>query len=311
MRVKLTDKFIQGIQPDPLRKIDYFDSDRRSPTGFLVYCTPAGYKAFALSYQDPSGRTRRYTIGAVASYPLAEARAKVAEIRRGIDNGVDPLAERTAKRAAPTVAEWWEQFAAGELNRRAPSTRDDYRALANKYILPALGSQKVEAVSRQSIEKLFRSMTDAGHSTRANRMRAVLSILFKQAVSDGLRADNPVRFVATNREDARQRYLNGDELQRLLSAVERQRAIRPDIADVVSIALLTGSRRGEILGMDWTEIESLDTDHPTWVKPASRTKQRRLSRIPLSEDVAAILRRRHADPVRPLRGVFCIAEIDG
>ena len=308
MRVKLTDRFIRSVEPDPARKTDYFDTDRKSPTGFLLYVTPGGHKAFALSYQDANGRTRRYTIGSSGAYRLAEARSRAAEMRRAVDAGADPLAERKASRGAETVADLWERFAAGELLRRAPGTQSDYRSLYNMHIKPTLGSLKVVAVTRADVEKLFRALTTKGHATRANRMRAVLSILFGQGVADGLRPDNPVRFIRLNREDPRQRYLNDDELGRLLDSLDRHRDAMPDSVDIITLALLTGSRRGEILGAEWSEFEGLDGDRPTWSKPASRTKQRRASRVPLSAEAAAILRRRRADPVRQLRGVFAYGD---
>ena len=58
-------------------------------------------------------------------------------------------------------------------------------------------------------------------------------------------------------------------------------------ADAITLLLLTGARKGEVLGADWTQF---DLDQGTWVKPSSVTKQKKLHRIPLSEGALTLLR---------------------
>jgi integrase len=58
-------------------------------------------------------------------------------------------------------------------------------------------------------------------------------------------------------------------------------------ADAVRLILLTGARRGEVLGARWDQF---DLDAAVWIKPAATTKQRRLHRAPISASAAALLR---------------------
>src|SRR4051794_6841032 len=88
----------------------YFDSDKRSPAGFLLRVTPAGARAWCLNYRlKNSGRERRITIGAVETWPIAEARKRAAELRRIVDAGGDPLADIETQRAEPTVNDLWKR----------------------------------------------------------------------------------------------------------------------------------------------------------------------------------------------------------
>jgi len=165
---------------------------------------------------------------------------------------------------------------------------------ARDWILPALGRRKVAAVGRQDIERLQGKITKAGKPRRANSVRSVVSTLFAQAILWQMRTDNPATGVKGNPEPGRERYLTAEELERLMTVLDRWRERRPDSVDAITLAVLTGARRGEILAMRWAE---LNLDEAIWAKPAASTKQRRAHRVPLSPDAVAVLRRRQEERV--------------
>ena len=81
---------------------------------------------------------------------------------------------------------------------------------------------------------------------------------------------------------ARERYLTNEEETRLFAVLVGRRAhIRP----IVVVALQTGMRQGEILGLRW---EHVDFDQKTIY--VGHTKTVRLRRIPMSEPVLVELR---------------------
>jgi integrase len=289
---KLTDVIARKAGPGI-----YFDGDQRSPRGFMLRVTPAGARAWCLNYRlRDTGRERRITIGDVAAWPIAAARVKAAELRRIVDDGGDPLGQREERRAAPTVAELVERFVAEELPKRAPRTAVEYQVMLDQHAVPVLGRRKVSAVTREDVERLHRAITLAGKQRRANAVVAVVRIVFSAAVRWKLRPDNPASGIAKNPEHHRERYLNADELDRLMLTLERCPARRPDSCDAIRLLLLTGSRRGEVLGMCWAD---LDLDSAVWVKPAASTKQRRAHRVPLSPEAIELLRRRLAERDAP------------
>ena len=87
-----------------------------------------------------------------------------------------------------------------------------------QHILPALGRLKVADFRHADIDKLHRKIT-AVAKVRANRVIALASRMFSLAVIWEMRTDNPVKGIERNPETARHRYLEGDELERLLDAV--------------------------------------------------------------------------------------------
>jgi integrase len=291
MREKLSDRFAATVAPTGKTE-RYFDADPRSPRGLLLRVTSAGAKAWALRYRvADTKQARELTIGDVSSWRIAQVRQRCHELRREIDAGGDPLGDREERREAATVADLVERFIVEAMPSRAPRTQAEYKAMLRDWILPAIGSRKVEAVRREDIEKLHRKITEAGKERRANSVKSLCSTIFAQAIVWRMRDDNPTTNVKGNAEHGRERYLAPEEVTRLYAVLERWRSRQPDSVDIVVLALLTGARRGEILGMRWADVD-LTAGAGVWTKPPSSTKQRRLHRTPLSQDAVAVLRRR-------------------
>jgi hypothetical protein len=70
--------------------------------GFGVRVTKAGAKAFILNYRA-SGQEHRITIGSLPDWLVKQARDEATRMKRLIDIGADPMTDRHADRAAPTV----------------------------------------------------------------------------------------------------------------------------------------------------------------------------------------------------------------
>jgi integrase len=309
MRIKLTDQLVKTL-PAGL----YWDQDERAPDGFVLQVTSGGSRVFRLNYRRQSdNRERRITLGDLADFqgdpgsnsrrkidPIDRARAKAAELRRAIGEGRDPLGEREERRAAPTVAELAARYMKEDLPRLAPATQAMYRSLIEQRILPELGERKVAAITRDDVVKLHRTVsaerneiTGEGKKRRANASKGMLSILLNKAVEWGWRDDNPARFVKGHTEHGRERYLSPEEIARLFEQLDKSQAKQPDACDGIRLALLTGARRGEILGMRWADLDL--GDKGIWTKPPGLTKQRRLHRVPLSAEAIDVLHRRLAE----------------
>ncbi|MHB8354906.1 MAG: hypothetical protein ACYDCF_10805 [Burkholderiales bacterium] len=70
---------------------------------------------------------------------------------------------------------------------------------------------------------------------------------------------NPVELVRKPKlPQGRDRRLIGDEEERLLSACA---AMNPELADIVTLAIETAMRQGEILGLEWRHVHWLDESH--------------------------------------------------
>ena len=300
MRKELTDRLAKTLAAGI-----YWDAHRDAPRGFLLQVTPAGARAYRLNYRrQVDGRERRKTIGDVSAWPVADARKEAAKLRRYIDTGGDPLGDEEQRRAEPAVTELVARFIAEALPSRAPRTQDEYRVMLERYLLPAIGKHKVAAVERRDIEKLHSRITATGKKRRANAVLTIAHVLFEQAIAWKMRGEhtNPAARIKRNAEHHRERYLTGEELDRLIATLDRWQAKEPDSVDMIRLLLLTGARRGEAVGMLWSDV---DLDAGIWTKQPETTKQRKLHRVPLSVEAVELLRRRSAareqDRIVPLR----------
>ena len=143
---------------------------------------------------------------------------------------------------------------------------------------------KVDAVRHADVDALHREIS-ATRPVRANRTVEVLRKGFNLAIRWGWRAENPASGVHRNHEEKRARYLSRDEIVRLTDAL----AAHPNrtSANAIRLMVLTGARRGEVLGARW---DMFDLEVGIWVKPSSHTKQRLERRVPLSAAALELLR---------------------
>ena len=250
--------------------------------GFGCRITAAGARSFVLNYRA-SGRERRITIGSSPDWALKTAREHARSLKRRIDMGEDPMQARDEERSARTVAQFCDVFEAEHLPTRRTTTREDYRSLIRLYIRPRFGNLKVSAVRHVDIAALHREIAKRA-PYRANRMLAVFSVMMAQAVKNGWRPDNPASGVAKAHEEKRERFLTPAEIARLAEAL----AMHPEkiSANAIRLLMLTGARRGEVLGATWDQF---DLSTGIWNKPSSSTKQRRGHRVPLSAPALALL----------------------
>jgi len=288
---RLTDRLVKALPvPTSGSKITY----DRDVAGFGTRVTAAGARAFVLEYRS-DGRKRRMTIGSFPDWSAAAARDEAKALKRRIDRGEDPMGERHEERAAPTVGDLIDRFEADHLPKRRPTTIRDYRAILEKLVRPELGRMKLADVHHADVDRLHRKISQRA-PYRANRMAAVLSKMLNFGVKLGWRSDNPVRGLERNHEDKRERFLSTAELAALSAALKDHSDQRS--ADAIRLLLLTGARRGEVLGATW---EMFDFDSGVWVKPSAHTKQCRMHRVPLSAPALQLLmsiRRRQGDGER-------------
>lgn len=274
-----TDKTVEALPAPATGSKIYYDPTLR---GFGVRVTAAGARSYIFNYRA-KGRERRITVGSWPSWKVRPAREAAAALRRQVEAGGDPMAERHAERAAPTMAELVDRFEREHLIKRRPSTVRDYKSILTAYIRPKLGKLKVADVRHADVERLHSEIM-ATAPYRANRTVALLSKMFNLAVKWELLAENPARGIERAEEQRRERFLSEAEIARLVDALAGIR--ERDSANAIRLLLLTGARKAEVLGARWDQF---DLTAGVWTKPAATTKQKREHRVPLSAPALALL----------------------
>ena len=124
-RIRLTAKLVLSLPAPAKGNVIFFDTPNERgldcTPGFGLRVTAAGFRAYVLNYSI-AGRERRMTLGSPPAWSLLAARTRAAELRRDIDQGIDPLTDATALREAPTVRDLVERYGS-KFCRRAGRTR--------------------------------------------------------------------------------------------------------------------------------------------------------------------------------------------
>ena len=232
--------------------------DRRLP-GFGVRVYASGRKVYVVQSRGPGG-SRRATLGRHGPLLPDEARRRAAAAIDRIKRGEDPLPPPPVEPVPePTVADLAERFMRehAKVNCK-PATVENYRWALEAYILPALGGVKVAEVDRKRVADLHYALREKPFT--ANRVLVILSKMLSLAEVWSLRAKgtNPRRFVRRYPERQRERFLTREEFRRLgavLDKAEADGSVHPSAVAAIRLLMLTGCRKGEILGLKWDDID--------------------------------------------------------
>lgn len=278
---KLNETFCKSCPAPAPGKAHVIYYDEQIP-GFGIRVTKAGARAFILNYHV-SGRERRITIGRHPAWTAAAARERAKELRREIDQGHDPLDERQERRDAPSVGDLWKEYEKAHLPTLSLRSQLDQRGMWLTYILPELKNVAVKELTSRQVDQLHAAIS-AGKPTRANRVLEVLRKALNLAIRWEWIERNPADGFRRNAEHPRERYLTAEEYERVLGALDRMP--NPRAANAIRLLILTGARRGEVLGLEW---QDLDLDKGVWNRPPSKSKDRKRKRIALSNAAVVLL----------------------
>jgi Arm DNA-binding domain len=151
MKAHLTERSIKAAELHPARNIIVRDDE---VIGFGVRVTTAGAKSFVLSYTI-AGRERRITIGSWPDWSVSSAREKACELKRRIDNGDDPLAEREEARTAATIRELVHRYITEHVPTLAERHGNDQISMLRKIVEPEWGARKAADITETDVAKLL------------------------------------------------------------------------------------------------------------------------------------------------------------
>ena len=134
------------------------------------------------------------------------------------------------------------------------SSYANYRSILDKHILPALGHIQVQKLTMQHIQKFYASELKEGRSPKTIKIyHAVLHNALSHAVYINLVSRN-VSDLATKSLPKQTRYeiqpLSTEQAQVFLEKVKGHH-----LETLLTLALITGMRRGELLALRWQEID--------------------------------------------------------
>lgn len=281
--IKFTAAKIKFLESVPGKQVDYFDEDL---SGFFVRVSQHGRKSFGVMYRV-GNRFRRLTIGTYPLLSLADARTAAVKALRDAELGQDPATEKQDVRVAPTFQAVAREYLEKHAKPKKKSWKEDERII-NRYLLPEFGKQHAAEISRRAIREYLERKAAANAPIMANRIRILMRKIFNWAIAADILENNPVTLVpAPAKTNQRDRVLTEDELKRVWYALDEdvrnssqtQYKNKKLSAGISKLRILTAQRGGEVMSMEWSE---LDIDSGWWTIPAEKAKNKFSHRVPLS-----------------------------
>ena len=129
--------------------------------------------------------------------------------------------------------------------------------MLKRQLIPAFGRLPLDAIRRIDVERWFDAYSRTAPGG-ANKALEILGQIMNTALAAGHAGTAPVKGIAKNPRPKLTRFLSAEEIERLHRVLDRlvgERPSRRQQSDVVRLLLLTGCRKGEILKLQWSEVD--------------------------------------------------------
>lgn len=296
--------------------------------GLCLAVAKSGSAFWALRYSTKSGKRRLMTLETYEPIDAAKLKAlewQVAEYRKRIKAGGDPLAERNAaanKTAATTIvraaADTFEEIARDYIAQHKDGWKNhkhltQWENTLATYVYPKIGKLLPYEVSTNDVLGILQQphvrkgktgtlWTNARET--ASRVRSRIEIVIGAAKAKGL-SDPETRDLWNNHhnparwEDNMQHWLNGKQSKKHFDAMDWNNAPpfvqelqqKTDYsAKALFLTILCAVRTNETINATWPEF---NLDNRMWTIPAERMKAGVEHRIPLSNAAIDLLTNLH------------------
>ena len=184
-------------------------------------------------YKWANGRTKK------------ELEANKEELRKAHINGA--VAIRRDIFFGEYVTEWYRAYKEPYLS---PSSKANYRSTLNHYLFPVFGDKQMRAITALQLQSYLNSLAGTGKTTLCYIM-IILTNCFTLATAQGVIDRNAAEGLKPPKaERTSRRALTAQETAAVLKVIDTH----PD-GLLLAILYYTGLRRGEALGLRWSDID--------------------------------------------------------
>lgn len=279
-----------------------------------------GFKHWYLRY-NYNKQSKSMSIGEYPLYSLKEAREKATELRKLLNQGIDPQAFRDDERRRhleliqneilnsltfKKAVEQYVEFKDG-YDPFPDRDRDMYLARMRKYVYPRIGNKPIKKITQDDIVQVLFPLWTEQHSL-AKKVRQVINKTFVWHKAKGNVEVNPVDNQVLlqllpklpEQEINHHAMLPIEDMPRFMKLLREQKAVS---ARCLEFMILTASRSGNARLAEWNEIH---WDKKLWIIPARKMKVSKNGDhvVPLSDQAFKLLEKVKASTVHKNRYIF-------
>lgn len=190
-------------------------------------------------------QVRRTVVGPTQAVALA----RLDELRKSLDD------DRVAMPADITVAHFLDRWISDvlPLSDIKQTTREGYERIARLYVIPHIGKVRLNSLTAAHVLRMLNKLKAAGLSPNTQRLaRSVLRRALRSAkVTFKLIDGNPAADVDGVKQNHRAgRTLTPEQARALLGAADGT-----ELHALVTVLLSLGLRKGEALGLSWSDLK--------------------------------------------------------
>jgi integrase len=209
------------------------------------------------------------------------------EIAAGIFS--PPATARKAAPATPPAVEMTFAAYVAAFTERSPHRKPDHAARLAQFVA-LWGPRPLRSITPADLRIWLGERTRAAKVTTAKKDLSALSVLFWDAVEDGIIEANPARAIRKPKNDTEHGVpYRDDEMTALLAAVE------PGVRRILLGFKLTGARSKELRELRWSDYDSKNA-----LLKVTRFKTHAVTEYPVAAELKALLDDCAAQPVRSL-----------
>lgn len=253
-----TDTFLEVSSEQPLENCTEMEQVPLSEEGDETMATRQRLRV-CVGYNDDGSPVIKH-VTAKTEMELADrvAKALLDSERRGEfvkANEAPQAKEAPQKPALPMFKEYAEEwFRVYKEGRVKPTTAGNYRTILEWHLYPAWGEVRLDEITTKGIQEFLNTKKDKSHKT-IQEILTMLKAVLESAKQDRLIDFNPAddhRLVIPSKRKKVREALPMEAVQDIIANLGKLETMDQRY---MALAIFTGMRRGEIIGLRWGDID--------------------------------------------------------
>ena len=259
--------------------------------GLYIEVNKSGSKTWRQRFYI-NGKENMLTLGAYPDVSLLDARQARDHNKQLIKLDIDPskLGQDNTQTSGETFTDMFNVWHKHMYDSWNEKYAEDVIQRSKRYLLPYIGSKKIDSITSKDMLTLFKSIEKRGVIDTLHKIKGIASRIFRHSVGMGVIESDPTRDLPSDifKKKKTKHYstiTDPREIGGLLRMLDTYKW-SPDVAAALKLAPHLFLRPAELAGLTWKEVDF--DDNIIRIAP-ERMKMKRTHLVPMSKQVSFML----------------------